>query len=115
MLVACLYEEDGIVFHDLETSEHKVVEVEWPLKCAASHCNVIASTQEDGLHLFTRDGELIQVVPDSNDVFCAAFHPSNPCILAIGFKDGAVGIWDVKTRTQSQLSKFQEHQDYICP
>ena len=43
-----------------------------------------------GLRLFTLDGDLVYIVPKSSSVTCAALHPHNANILAIGFRDGTV-------------------------
>jgi WD40 repeat protein len=105
--VACLFRDDRVVSHDLETGEQKEIEVKEPLNCAASQHIIAVTTLYDGLHLFSTDGTLAHIVPDSTGARCVAFHSHNPNILAVGFKDGSVRIWDVST--QSILSAFNAH------
>jgi WD40 repeat protein len=105
--VACLYSADRVAIHDLDSSEQKQMEVRWPLKCAASPYYSSVTSFVSGLCLFTIDGNLLHIVPDSKQAFCCAVHPSNPCLLGIGFQSGSVRLWDVGQ--QAFVSKFKEH------
>jgi WD40 repeat protein len=106
-LVACLYNENRVVIYDLETGEQKEIEIKWPLRCVSSHYRIAITTYADGLHLFSTDGVLVHIVPDSNKSRCAAFHPRNSNILAIGHTDGTMRIWDVCT--EAYVSSFKVH------
>ncbi len=110
-LVACLYNENRVVIHDLDTNEQNSIEVEAPWKTSMSSHLVAVATEWDQLRLFSYQGDLVHIVPDSEDAYCTAFHPHTPNILAIGFKDGSVRIWDV--RLQTYVSLFKEHAKLI--
>jgi WD40 repeat protein len=103
----CLFIENRVVIHDLETGEQKVIKISHPWKSSASQHLLAIVTHEDGLHLFSTDGELVHIVPDSTKARCVAFHPRNTNILAIGYGDGTVRMWDVTMRLD--VSSFQEH------
>jgi WD40 repeat protein len=109
--VACLYTENRVVIQDLETGDQKVIKAKLPLKCVASQCIVVVTTCSEGLYLLNHDGDLIHVVPDSTNAICAAFHPHSTDILAIGFKDGSVCIWNV--RAHAYTSSLKHHTDRI--
>ncbi len=98
------------MIHNLETNEQKVVEITEPWMCAASERH-IAVTAAQGLHLLAHDGTLIQILPDSKNANCVAFHPHNPDLIAVGFKDGSVRFWNVPA--QAQVASFKEHTDCI--
>ena len=106
-LISCLYNENRVVIHDLNIGEQKEIEIKGPLKCASSQCIVAVATKQSGLHLFSTDGVLVHVVPDSTDARCVALHPRNNNILAFGYKDGTVRMWDVSTR--EYVSSIKEH------
>jgi WD40 repeat protein len=106
-----LFNENRVVIHDQETGHQKMVEITKPWKCTSSQYFLVVTAVEDGLHLFTIDGVLVHIVPDSKDARCVAFHPHNTDILAIGYKDGSVRVWHVST--QSYGSTFKEHTDLI--
>jgi WD40 repeat protein len=110
-LVACTANENRVVILDLDTSDQEMVEVKYPWKCAASQQYIAVTTHADGLHLFTLGGNIVQVIPDSKNAYCAAFQRHNPTLLAIGFRDGCARIWDV--RAQAVMSSFKEHNYYI--
>ncbi len=109
--MACLYDENRVVIHDLETGEKKELEDEQPCKCAASQYALAMTTSEDGLHLCSTDGVLIHIVPESTNASCVVFHPRNANILAIGYKDGTVRMWDVSSQTYCW--EFKEHINQI--
>ena len=110
-LVVCFQEENQVVIHDLENENRRIIEVERPGKCVASLHLVAVLTASDGLHLYTPDDVLIHIVPDSMHARCVAVHPCNTNILAIGYDDGSVRIWDIST--QVYVSLFKEHTDGI--
>ena len=95
------------MIHDLETSKKKVLKAKWPWKCAASHNLIAVTTEGSGLRLYDHAGALVQIVSDSNNAFCVAFHPRYPSIIALGFKDGCVRLWDMNA--QSYVSSLAEH------
>ena len=105
--MACKCDENQVVIRDVETKEQEKWDLPGGWLCAASeHYQAVTSTYR-GLRLFTLDGDLVSIVPQSNSVTCAAFHPHNANILAIGFADGSVRMRDV--HTQARLSSFQKH------
>ncbi len=106
-LVACLYKEHRVVIHNLDTGDQKEIEINRPGDCASSNYFVAVKTIEDGLHLFSLDGILVHVVPDSTEATCVAFHSSNPCILAMGDQDGSVRMWNQSM--QAYFSSFELH------
>jgi WD40 repeat protein len=105
--VACFFNENRVVIYDLETGVHKEIEIYWPLKCASSQHFVAITTIEDGLHLFTIDSVLVHIVSDSTEASCVDFHPRNTNVVAIGYDDGTVRMWDIST--QVYVSSFKEH------
>ncbi len=105
--MACLYEKNRVVIHDLETGEQKEIEIKGPSNCASSQYFLAVATNEDGLHLFSTDGILVHIVPDSINARSAAFHPHNTDILAFGDKTGSVHTWNAST--QAYVSSFKEH------
>jgi WD40 repeat protein len=109
--VVCMRNENQVVIHDLETGEQKMIEIKVPRNCASSQHTLAVTTFEDGLRLFAHDSELVHVVPDSMDTECVAFHPDKANLLAIGYGDGTVRIWNALTR--AYLSSFKEHADRI--
>ncbi len=104
-------DENRVVIHDLEAIAHKVLDVETPLKCASSSQVIAVATAERGVCVFTVDGDLVHIIPDSHFANCVSFHPHNSDILAIGTVDGCVRIWDV--RQQASMSTFKEQGSYI--
>ncbi len=104
--MACLHDENRVGIHDTTTGNQLVIEIERPWRCASSQHFVAITTLQHGLHLFTPDGVLVHIVPDSTKSRCAAFHPRNTNILATGFEDGSVHVWDVSTR--AYVSSFQK-------
>ncbi len=107
----CQYRSNRVVIHDLETGHQKVVQIYRPSNSASSkHIHAIVSYGV-GIHLLTMDGDLVRIVPGSVHASCVAFHPHNTNILAIGFRDGTVRIWDVST--QMHVSSFKQHSDGI--
>jgi WD40 repeat protein len=109
--VVCFYEQNRVVIRDVETGEQKEVEVRWPMKCAVSLNYVAVSTNGAGLFLFTLDGDLVYVVPDSINGYSVAFHPLDTDILVIGCDQGSLRIWNV--RTQAYVSTFKQHANCI--
>jgi WD40 repeat protein len=109
--VACFYNEDRVVIHDLETGEQKEIEIKEPWKSSSSAHFIAVTTVEDGLHLFSTKGELVHIIPESMDASCAAFHPHNINILCLGYKDGTVRIWNVSIH--AYVSDFKEHTHLI--
>jgi WD40 repeat protein len=109
-LVTCLRGNRAVI-HDLETGEQKIIEIERPLKCSSSSHYIAVTTYKYGVYLLTVDGVLVHIIPDSTYAKCVAFHPQNTSILAIGYEDGTVRLWDVST--QSYASLFKEHTDRI--
>ncbi len=105
--MACKCDENQVVIRELETGEQTEFELVSPFKCAASMNYLAVTSAYRGLRLFTLDGDLVSIVPKSSSVTCAAFHPHNTNILAIGFADRSVRMRDV--RTQARLSSFQKH------
>ena len=105
--MVCKCVANRVVIRDLETSEQTEFELVSPFKCAASMNYLAVTSAYRGLRLFTLDGDLVYIVPNSSSATCAAFHPHNANILAIGFADGSVHMWDV--HTQACLSSFQKH------
>jgi WD40 repeat protein len=99
------------VIHDLETGEQKEIKITKPWKCSASQHLVAVTTPKEGLHLFSTEGILVHIIPDSTDAKCAAFHPHNHNILAIGFRDGTVRMWNVVR--QACVSSLKQHTDLI--
>ncbi len=95
------------MIHDQKTGNQKVIEITKPWKCAASPYWIAVTTLYHGLHLYTTDGILVRIVPDSTDVSCVAFHPHNTNILAIGYGDGTVRICDGLTSRHE--SAFKQH------
>jgi WD40 repeat protein len=76
-----------------------------PMWCAASQHHVAVGTSQQ-VTLLTRQGTLIQTLPDSKEVQCAAFHPDLPLLL-LGLPDGSVRIWDKNSRQTT--SSFKNH------
>ncbi len=109
--MACLQGQYLVVIYDLDTGEQKEIEIKHPRKCAASQYFFAVTTYEDELHLFSTDGVLLYILPETMGACCAAFHPHNTNILAIGYGDGAVCMWDLST--QACMSSFEEHIDLI--
>ncbi len=105
--MACKRLESRVVIYDMETGGQHVIEFRKPWKCTVSQYCLAFATYEDGLHLFAHDGELVRILPDSIDASCVAFHPRNANILAIGYGDGTVRMWDVST--QAYVSEFKQH------
>jgi WD40 repeat protein len=93
--------------HDLETESQKVFKCKAPWRCVASQCLVAITATNDGLHLYSTDGDIVHVIPDSTGAFCAAFHPRNTNILGIGYQNGTVRMWDVSM--QVYVSSFHHH------
>ncbi len=110
-LAVCLPWENRVVMYNLETGEQKEIEVKGPLRCASSQHYAAITTSQVGMHLYSTNGVLVHIVPDSTDVRCAALHPRNNNILAIGYEDGSVRIWDIST--QAYVSSFKKHTDRI--
>jgi WD40 repeat protein len=109
--MACKFSEKRVVVHDLETGGQRVIEVEVPWKSTSSQHIIAVTTYQTGLHIFTIDGVLVQVVPDSTIAVCVAFHPRNNHVLAIGYADGAVRMWDVSI--QVYVSEFKQHTNQV--
>jgi WD40 repeat protein len=105
--VACLYNENRVVIHDLETGHQRIIQIERPIECATSTNLLAIPTFGDGLRVFTIHGVLVHVVPDSTQAKCVSFHPRNTNILAIGYKDGSVRMWDVSA--QAFVSFFKAY------
>ncbi len=105
--MACLHDENRVGIHDTTTGYKLVIEIERPWRCASSQHFVAITALKHGLHLFSTTGVLVHIVPDSTDAFCVAFHPCNTNILAIGYGDGTVRMWDVSTQTY--FCEFKEH------
>ena len=98
--MACLTDENRVVIHDLKSGGQKEVAVLEPMKCAASPYCIALTTAKLGLHLFTHNGELVQIFPRSKIVSCAAFLDRHPCILATGLKNGSLLLWDMQGQHQ---------------
>ena len=109
--MASFFNENKVVILDLETSEQKEIEIGRPGDCASSQHYLAVTTSQQGVHLFSMDGVLVHIVPDSTEARCVAFHPRNTNILAVGCKDGSVRMWDLSTL--SYVSSFKEHTDLI--
>ncbi len=109
--MACFFNENRVVIYDLETREQKVINVPLPKRCTSSQRILAITSIGYGLRLFSTNGVLDHIVPDSTKSRCAAFHPRNTNILAIGFQDGAVRIWDVSS--QADVSFFKQHRGSI--
>jgi WD40 repeat protein len=110
-LVACLFDDNRAVIHDLDSGNQKVIEINMPWKCASSQNSFAITTVKDGLRLFSIDGDLIHIVPDSIKARNVAFHPRSTNILAIGYEDGTVRLWDVSM--QAYISSFKQHSGLI--
>jgi WD40 repeat protein len=106
-LAACMYHENRVVIHDLETGDQMEINVNNPWKCAASQYFFAVTTSRSGLHLFSADGVLVHIVPDSTEAYCVAFHPRNTNILAMGYLDGTVRLWNVLL--QAYVSSIRQH------
>ncbi len=107
----CLYIMDLVLIHDLETGVQKAIEINGPRRCFASPYYIAVTTLFHGLHLYTTDGDLVHVVPDSLNAECVSLHPRNTNILVIGFKDGSVRFWDVSAR--AYVSSFKQHTEEV--
>jgi WD40 repeat protein len=105
--VACLYQGHRVVIHDLETGKQKDIKSKWPLKCATSQHLWAITTDGSGMHVYSTDGTLVHIIPDSTEARCVAFHPRNTNILAIGYGDGTVRIRDMNKLTF--ISSFKKH------
>jgi WD40 repeat protein len=110
-LVACSLDENRVVIHDLKTGEQKVIEMKQPSNCASSQHFIAIKTLKEGLHLYSTDGVLVHIVPDSMDAICVAFHPRKINILAMAYGDGTVRMWDVIK--QAYKTSFKQHSDGI--
>jgi WD40 repeat protein len=97
-LVACLLDEDRVVMQALDTSNQKVLEIERPWRCTFSLGYTAVATARSGVFVFTPDGGLDHIIPDSIHGTCLAFHPRIPDCLAIGFHDGSLCVWALRTR-----------------
>jgi WD40 repeat protein len=95
------------VIFNVNTLDHNVIEIESPRDCASSQHYVSVTTSENELRLFSFDGTLVHIVPDSVNTGCVAFHPDNSNIMAIGYKDGMVRMWNVSMR--EYVSSFNTH------
>ena len=108
--MACKYDENQVVIRDVETGEQTEFELVSPFKCAASMNYMAVTSAYRGLRLFTLDGDLVSIVSTSSSATCAAFHPHNANILAIGTADGSVRMRDVDAqacrRSRSTPSAF---------
>jgi WD40 repeat protein len=93
------------VTHDPDSGKRKEVEVKRPSTCAVSGRYIAVARYKHGMHLFTRDGDLVQIVPDFTSATCATFHPRNRDILAIGWYDGSVRIWDMRQQVYVSIFK----------
>ncbi len=109
--MACFNEENRVKILDQETGEQKVMNVKRPQESSASQHFVAIITYGAGMHLFTTDGVLVHTVPDSADAYSVALHPHNTNILALGFADGTVHMWDMST--QAYVSEVKQHTDRI--
>jgi WD40 repeat protein len=109
-LVACMYNENRVVIHDLDTCEQMAIDVNGPWKCALSQRYIAVANSAQGVQLFSRTGKHTHVVPESRNVSCIAFHPSNE-VVAIGFKDGSICVWDAQA--QGALSLFTAQSDCV--
>lgn len=105
--MACKCDENQVVIRDVETSEQTEFEPVTRFKCAASMNYLAVTSVYLGLRLFTLDGDLVSIVPNSSSATCAAFHPHNANILAIGTANESAHMGDV--HTQARLSSFQKH------
>ncbi len=105
--MACLEKDNRFVIHDLETGDRKVIEVVRPQDCASSPYYIAITTLRAGLHLFSTEGVLVRIVPESTKASCVAFHPRNTNILAAGYINGSVHMWDAST--QACVCSFKEH------
>ena len=109
--MACKSDENRVVIRDVETSEQTEFELVSPFKCTASMNYLAVTSAYRGLRLFTLDGDLVSIVPNSNSVTCAAFHPHNANILAIGLTDGSVRMRDV--HAQAPVLVPEAHQAHF--
>jgi WD40 repeat protein len=110
--VVCFYEQNRVVIRDMETGEQKEVEVREPWKCVGQHQCIVVVSENDNLHVFTTDGDLKHIIPETKNASCVAVHPVNPDIIAIGFHEGAVSIWN--SRAQAYVSTFKVHDGGIA-
>ncbi len=111
--MASSYHDYWVTIHNLETSEQKVVEIPQPEMCAASTYLFALPTHDQGLHILTHDGDLVQIIPDPETSASSfvAFKLRDPNIMAIGYTDGRVLIWLI--RTQQLLSSLSLHSSYV--
>ncbi len=104
--MACLKDDNRVVIHDLETGDQKMIEIKRPCKCASSQHFIAVTTLQHGMHLLNTEGGLVHMVPDSTKACSAALHPHNTSIVAIGFRDGTVRMWNAST--QVYVSSFKQ-------
>ncbi len=109
--MACLYNENRVVIRDLETGEQKLVEIERPWGCTSSQHLWAITTDGSGMRLFSTDNVLVHIIPESTDASSFAFHTRNSNILAIGFADGTLRMWDVTK--QVYTSSLEHHSGLI--
>jgi WD40 repeat protein len=97
-------DEDRVVIYDQDTKEQREIEIESPWTCASSQHILAIITLEYALHIFSPDGDLIHIVPGPN---CVTLHPYITNILAVGYANGTVCLWDLST--QASVSTFKQH------
>jgi WD40 repeat protein len=88
-----------------------MVEINQPWRIAVSPFYIAILTDEDGLVLASRSGHVIKKLPGCKNCSCAAFYPTNLNMLALGFKNGKVRLWDVQNHRQ--ISEFQGHPSFL--
>ncbi len=76
---------------------------------SSSHYIAFSTGEDDGLHVFTIDVELVHIVPDSTGSTCADFKASDPEMLGIGFLEGSVRKRDGKAQEFVSSFKAQDH------
>jgi WD40 repeat protein len=75
-------------------NQHLSIELNWPVKCAASWRCIAVATLNSGVDILKHDGSLMYTLPDFKNATAVAFHPRRPNILAIGFQNGSTHLWD---------------------
>ena len=104
--------ENRVAILNLATGVQKVVSITEPESCAATSYHVAVTTSADGCMLLTHMGDVVTILPDSQQASCVAFHPNYPHILAIGDTNGSIHMWDLVN--QARISFFTVHVDCVA-
>jgi WD40 repeat protein len=110
-LVACFQSQSRLVVLNLDNNEQKGVVIQGSTLWAASQDYLAVTPFGEDMRILTHDGDLVHIVPDSNEANSASFDAQTYGILGVGFKDGSMRMWDV--RVQALVFLLKQTEKYV--